>query len=129
MSLLLYIAGPMSSHPEDANFPAFHKAAEQLRAMGHVVFSPAENDVIKGWATYEGKVLPEFNIRNSLGDDLAWICKFSDGVALLEGWERSTGAIAESSTANALGLKRYIQVHDQWLEIDSNGRVTGEVLS
>jgi acetyl-CoA acetyltransferase len=50
------------------------------------------------------------------------------GIALMRGWELSKGAIAESSTANALGLLRFIQTDGDWLEIDANGRVKGGIL-
>ena len=37
----IYVAGPMTGHPE-LNFPAFHAAATELRALGHHVENPAE---------------------------------------------------------------------------------------
>ena len=37
----VYIAGPMSGI-ENSNFPAFHAAAAELRALGHEVVNPAE---------------------------------------------------------------------------------------
>ena len=110
----IYVAGPMRGYPE-FNFPAFHAAADELRAHGHTVFSPAERDterhgkdISKGNATgseEEAKETHGFDLRVALGEDLAWICAHADAVALLDGWEASQGANAERAAAIALGLK------------------------
>lgn len=110
----LYLAGPMRGYPE-FNFPAFHRAAAALRASGHEVFSPAERDIerhgtdiSKGNAAGDEKVAEKehgFSLREALGEDLAWICKHAEGIALLPGWQHSKGALAEHATANALGLE------------------------
>jgi Domain of unknown function (DUF4406) len=111
--LKIYIAGPMRNYPE-FNFPAFHKAALDLRKEGHFVFSPAEKDEEvhgKDFSTYypEGNLSDAeangFSLRRALGDDLAWVCKEADAVYLLHGWEKSKGALAEKATAEALGLE------------------------
>jgi len=109
-----YLAGPMRGIPE-FNFPAFNAAAEKLRAEGHFVFNPAERDnerhgtdISKGNATgCEVKAAADhgFNLREALGDDLAFICREADAIALLPGWEKSKGANAERATAVALGLQ------------------------
>lgn len=110
----LYLAGPMRGYPE-FNFPAFHAAAAKLRAAGHEVFSPAERDIERhGTDISKGNVNGDvqvaasnhgFSLREALGDDLAWICKHAEGIALMPGWEHSKGALAEHATAYALGLK------------------------
>lgn len=98
-----YIAGAMRGLPEN-NFPAFHSAAQRLRAEGYEVFSPAERDL----AEY-GPSLAGFSIRAALRADTNWICTRADGVAMLPGWEKSRGAIAEHALAVALGLDiRYL---------------------
>lgn len=110
----LYLAGPMRGYAE-FNFPAFHAAAARLRAEGHEVFSPAERDIqrhggvdiSKGNANGDESVAAKqhgFNLREALGDDLAWICAHAEGIALLPGFEASKGAQAELATARALGL-------------------------
>lgn len=109
----VYLAGPMRGMPE-FNFPAFHKAAATLRALGHEVFNPAEQDnlrhgtnISKGNATGDAKLAYAqhgLTIRDALGIDLAWICAEADAVALLPGWQNSKGATAERATAIALGL-------------------------
>jgi len=110
----VYVAGPMRGIPE-FNFPAFHAAAAQLREMGHFVFSPAEKDnerhgtdISKGNASGCEDVAAKehgFDLRVALGVDLGWICAEADAVALLPGWEKSKGAMAERAAAIALGLE------------------------
>jgi len=97
------------------NYPAFHAAARDLRWAGHTVFSPAERDIERHGGVdiskgntdgSEHKAAAEhgFNLREALGDDLAWICANAEGIALLPGWKSSKGACAEHATAVALGL-------------------------
>jgi hypothetical protein len=110
----LYLAGPMRGIPE-FNFPAFFEAAAKLRKEGYLVFNPAERDneihgtdISKGNATGDEAVAVAqhgFNLREALGADLAFICYYADGIALLPGWENSKGAKAEKATAEALGLE------------------------
>ena len=109
----VYVAGPMRGIPE-FNFPAFNAATEALRKLGCTVFNPAERDneahgtdISKGNARgCEEQATKDhgFNLRDALGDDLAFICKHADAVALLPGWLYSKGAKAERATADALGL-------------------------
>ena len=108
----LYLAGPMRGIP-NFNFPAFDYAAEKLRAAGFYVFSPAERDRdIHGTELEdnasgdekEAAVKVGFSLRDALGADTAWISAEADGIALLPGWEKSSGANAELALARALGL-------------------------
>lgn len=108
-----YVAGPMRGIPE-FNFPAFHAAADALRAIGCIVFNPAERDnehhgtdISKGNATGDEAIAAAqhgFNLREALGADMAWICAEADAIAMLPGWQNSKGAKAERATAEALGL-------------------------
>lgn len=110
----VYLAGPMRSIPH-FNFAAFHEAAATLRAMGHVVFSPAERDnerhgadISKDNHTGDESLAAEqhgFDLRVALGENLAYICAHAQAIALLPGWENSKGAKAERATAEALGLE------------------------
>lgn len=113
----IYLAGPMRGIPE-FNFPAFHFAAAKLRAEGHDVFSPAEKDNERhgtdiskgnslGCEEYASKQ-HGFNLREALLMDLTYICDQADAIALLPGWEKSSGANSEHSTAVALGLTRIV---------------------
>ena len=110
----VYLAGPMRGLPR-FNFPAFHKAARRLRKQGYDVFSPAERDIERHGKDISRRnptgdeLLAEkkfgFSIRDAMGDDMAWICKHADAVALLPGWKKSKGAKAERALAEALGLE------------------------
>lgn len=109
----IYLAGPMVGRPE-LNFPAFHAAAKRLRAEGHEVFNPAERDIERDGKDW-GFEVPDgdpaklkaagFSLRVALGDDLTYICGQAEAVALLPGWEKSKGSMAEYTTAKALGIK------------------------
>lgn len=112
----IYLAGPMRGYP-NFNFPAFDYAAGKLRAQGHEVFSPAERD-----RTVHGDKLEQnatgnedeaasnvgFSLREALKADMVYICDFAEGIALLPGWEKSSGANAENALAVALGLTRMV---------------------
>jgi hypothetical protein len=133
MVMNIYLAGPMRGYPE-FNFPAFHANAHNLRNMGHTVFSPAEKDEEQfGAAAFKGKeeiqekvaAAVGFDLRKALKMDLDYICEHADAVCLMVGWETSKGARAESATALALGLRRFIETYQGWLEVDSTGRLTG----
>jgi hypothetical protein len=97
----LYIAGPMRGIPE-FNFPAFRAAAERLRAQGHEVWSPAENDArVDGFdGTGEPKTL---EYRHYMRRDLPAVLE-ADAVAVLDGWERSKGARMEVHVARECGI-------------------------
>lgn len=127
-SLKVYLAGPMRGLPE-FNFPAFNNAAEILRVKGYEVFSPAEKDIEKYG---NGLVNPTgnedeavsnvgFSLRQALGMDLEWVCAHGDAIALLKGWERSSGALSEFFTARALGqsmLFEYDKFSRIWTQAD-----------
>jgi len=104
----VYVAGPMRGK-ESFNFPAFHKAADVLREQGWTVFNPAEMDEANGF-DFTGLTGDEdvssigFSLREALAADLAFITERADAVAVLPGWENSTGARAEVATARALGI-------------------------
>lgn len=110
----IYLAGPMRGIPK-FNFPAFDYAKAKLEAQGFEVFSPADNDRAKtsaGLLMENDATGDEANagrtIRECMADDCAWISTHADAVALLPGWEKSTGATAENALAVALALTRII---------------------
>lgn len=108
----IYLAGPMRGYP-NFNFPAFDYAAAKLREQGHEVFSPAERDrTVHGGELEKNATGCEdeaasnvgFSLREALGADTAWISAHAQAIALLPGWEKSSGAHAEHALALALGL-------------------------
>lgn len=96
----LYLAGPMRGIPE-YNFPAFHAAAKSLREQGHEVWSPAERDLQQdGFDPAKDKAHP---IRYYMRYDLPAVLE-SDAVAVLPGWENSTGAKLEVHVARVCDI-------------------------
>lgn len=88
----IYIAGPMTGHPEH-NFPAFHAAARRLHEAGWEVVNPADN--------FGGRTdLPR---SSYLRADLVLLLQ-CDAVAMLPGWETSPGAKLEYLLARQLQL-------------------------
>lgn len=96
----IYLAGPMRGI-DDLNFPAFDLAAKELREAGHTVFNPAEQDRSKG---YVGRPFEDIK-RDCIHDDLTYIIREADTIALLPGWQASAGVRAELATAEFLDLQ------------------------
>lgn len=88
----IYLAGPMTGYP-DFNYPAFHAAAADLRGRGFKVINPAENH-----GGDQSLPMIEY-LRADLPQVLA-----VDAVALLPGWEKSTGAKIEVVVAQHAGV-------------------------
>lgn len=108
MGKTLYIAGPMRGLAE-FNFPEFDRAALMLRHANYNVINPADHDRENGFdgAGMTGfEPLSEregFDLKATLTWDLQQVA-YADGVAVLNGWEKSSGARAEVATAHALGV-------------------------
>jgi hypothetical protein len=98
----LYLAGPMRGLPE-CNFPAFHKAARELRAAGHTVWSPAENDIAFGLT---GESAQKVTTKAAMSVDLPALLQ-QDAIALLPGWEKSRGVAIELYVAKACDMPVY----------------------
>jgi hypothetical protein len=97
----VYIAGPMRGYPE-YNFPAFDAAARQWRKAGWDVVNPAELDRVAGVHEFTDP-LPAGFLRDAMKRDLVAICE-CDAIALLPGWEQSSGVKVELTLANLLQL-------------------------
>jgi len=89
----LYLAGPMTGHPEN-NYPAFHAAAGRLRRAGFQVVNPAEADLepLTGlsWGDWMRKGITQLLT--------------TDGVAILPGAGGSRGAALECKIAHELAM-------------------------
>lgn len=87
----IYISGPMSGLPE-LNYPAFNAAAAELRALGYHVENPAENPEppCKSWEGYMRLALAQL-VR-------------CDVNVRLPGWQKSRGAVIESSISRMLNI-------------------------
>jgi Domain of unknown function (DUF4406) len=106
----IYVAGKMRGLPY-FGYKAFDDATDKLRLEGHEVFNPVEEgEKIYGDDVYKGnpdgdEELAGIDGRLVFGNDLAFVTREADAVALLPGWETSKGAIAEKAVAEALGLQ------------------------
>lgn len=88
----LYIAGPMTGLPE-FNYPAFHRVQRELVAAGFIVINPARNR--PQVANPQWKDFLKMSVKQ-VAD--------VDGIAVLPGWQNSTGAQLEVYLANQLGI-------------------------
>lgn len=110
----IYIAGPMRGYPE-LNFPAFHDAADRFRRAGYIVRNPVEIGMEAFGPNPEAVSPGEF-----LREDIRIVLD-CDAMALLPGWDKSTGAKCEAVVARTLGLTFYDAVTMQ--EIDPPSRI------
>lgn len=94
----VYISGPMTGLP-DLNFPAFNSAAALLEARGFEVANPARlnPDPSTSWAA-------------CMRVDIKALCD-CDTLALLPGWEQSSGAHLEMHIAHRIGM-RIVQLQE-----------------
>lgn len=96
----IYIAGPMRGYAEH-NFPAFNAAAARFRAAGWQVQNPVEiGEALLGNGN------PEIPGGEYLRADVRAIADCT-AIALLPGWERSTGARCEVALAITIGHAFY----------------------
>lgn len=96
----IYVSGPMSHYPGH-NFEAFAYATKLLQDAGYDVHDPGEFGIVDGWewADY---------LRKDLKDVLE-----VDGIATLDNWQCSRGAVLEVHVAQALGMP--VLPIDVWL--------------
>ncbi len=112
-----YIAGPMRGY-KHFNFPAFDTAEQDAHSKGLSVISPAQMDRANGIdpVNYpESAIMAETNSLNEIVTrDCEMLVALSadngDGMILLTGWEKSTGARAE--VAIGLWLKLQFRLAD-----------------
>lgn len=88
----IYISGPMTGLPA-LNFPAFNAEAARLRGMGFEVVNPAELNED-----------PNANWHDCMRTDLKALLD-CDTLALLPGWQKSSGAHLEMHVAHRVGIE------------------------
>jgi hypothetical protein len=118
MTSVLYLAGPMTGM-EDLNYPAFAEAEYQLKRRRFTVRSPhrvdelfpllystpADHHGVKAM-TRTGEdcdMCAERTWEWYMGKTLAMLLK-CEGVALLDGWQQSRGALLEVAVADHLKM-------------------------
>lgn len=107
----IYIAGPMRGH-KHYNFPAFDAAEARLRRLGYDVVNPAALDRARGIYPetfpddWDWNKTPEgFDLKAVALECLRQVSE-CDGVYLLQYWNGSCGAEAESSFADWIGIEQ-----------------------
>ena len=96
---MTYLAGPMSGIPEH-NYPAFRAAAKALRDKGYRILSPHEETPCPD---HDHPMPYAYYIRR----DLLALLTRCDSIALLPGWENSSGAQLEYAVAEKCGYLMY----------------------
>jgi hypothetical protein len=87
------------------NFPAFDDASARLRAAGHEVRSPTENDREMGFDP-SLNTLQHFDLAAAFRWDIESVL-WAEAVVVLPGWEDSEGCQIETSVAGAIGTPVY----------------------
>ena len=120
----LYVIGPVSNIPDD-NRPAFEEARKRLQESG---YSPVgiPHDSIEPGTPWEQAM--RMSICNMLmymdhydegKDDLVFDRFEYDGIAMLDGWEKSNGASLEHEVAVAVGMP--CRTVEEWCSISKGG--------
>jgi hypothetical protein len=112
----IYIAGPMRGIPH-FNFPAFDAAAVRFRAAGFAVINPADIDRDSDGPTTTPEQAEE-RVRTYAERDTQALLTCTH-IALLPGWETSTGAMAEYHFAKWIKLTILCAISGQPLEVKS----------
>lgn len=106
----VYIAGPMRGFAK-FNFPAFDEARDRAIELGFDPISPADMDRTSGVHEdhpphlAQGPAMARTFATRDTQALLSLRAEDGDGIALLPGWEKSTGAVAEFFLARWLGLQ------------------------
>lgn len=119
----LIIIGPMMGKPQ-YNFPAFDVARDALKAMGHQVVNPADEDRAVGidpsklpadhdWS----KPYPDMDINTMIWRSIMGIMA-CDAVLCLDGWRNGKGASAEKAVAAWRGMPAYMLVFGKLVRIE-----------
>jgi len=102
----IYVAGPMTGR-KDLNYPEFFRVAKELRALGHEVINPAENNGATLEEALTNVVSYEEDWETYLRKDIKGLVD-SDAICMLPDWQTSRGALLEHHIAYSLGIPVYI---------------------
>ena len=112
----IYIAGPMSGHP-NLNWDAFDEKEKQLTAAGFDVVNPAQMDREIG---LDPTNIGEYDYEEAARRDIE-VLSTCDAIYLMSGFQYSKGACWERALAKQWNLKRYYEVPRHDHEIDNFG--------
>lgn len=107
MRRVLYVSGPVTGMPDD-NREAFEAAADELTACGYIARIPH-------WYVRPGEKWPA-----AMRTTLIAILAQADGLAMLDGWERSEGAQLEAHVARNLMMP--VKTVSQWVAKMKSGK-------
>jgi hypothetical protein len=93
--MIVYISGPMSNY-ENYNYDAFAETEKRLKEKGHYCINP--HDIAAMVSDMTGIAIGDLEYYDILKLDMAFI-RFCDCVLMLQGWEKSQGAISERQFA------------------------------
>lgn len=95
----LYLIGPVTGKPND-NRRAFVQARRALKAEGYACDIPHDY-IVEGTPWHDAM---RISIRQMLATKVQSRSPQYEGIAMLDGWERSKGALLEKHIAEALGI-------------------------
>jgi hypothetical protein len=115
-AMKIYIAGPIASMDLSVARKEFERACDLLVANGFGAINPMEYPPVCGGDCQGDKERKsDRHARHCyLRWDMVIMLTHADGVALLDGWEQSLGAKAESYVAQHCGLP--VMPIDKWLK-------------
>jgi hypothetical protein len=93
------------------NFDAFDMARIKVKHMGYHPVSPTDIDrLFEGWDHYPPEDFEPTvdDFKRFIRRDLNFLLELSpetDGIYMLQGWEKSKGAVLELALAEFIGLK------------------------
>jgi len=105
MKKTIYIAGPMRGLPL-CNHPAFFDAEQKLLKEG-------EYEEVVNPARMDKEANEEFNPRVVLNRDLSAICDKCTAIYMLNGWQKSPGAMSEYNLAKCLELEILYEANEE----------------
>lgn len=97
MKQKIYISGPMTGYT-DLNFPAFFKAEEKLQKLWFDTVNPARLNPPK-----PDNVSEQDYWYTCMRNDIKALMD-CDSIVMLDGWEKSKGAVIERDLAVKLGM-------------------------
>lgn len=99
--MTLYLAGPITAF--EGHRQAFADAQARIKALGHNPINPLD-------------IYPGENWKLAMQADIPVMLR-CEGIVMLQGWPQSKGAKLELSLAMELGLKVFLLVADELVNV------------
>jgi hypothetical protein len=112
----LYLCGPMTGIKQ-FNFPKFMEEAKRLRDAGYYVVNPAEVAISRGFDPIENPdIVCTDEMRREFLENDKKLLENCDGMALMEGWGRSSGCLEELHHFTKTHLSASSRDVDYWMQ-------------